>query len=102
MGAHAARRLLAGDGPGERWDPVPWFWSDQYDRKIQLAGRAGPGDDVEVVAGSLEERRFATLYGRGGSAVGVLTMNMPAKVVKLRALVEERVSWSDALAQARA
>jgi 3-phenylpropionate/trans-cinnamate dioxygenase ferredoxin reductase component len=102
MGAHAARRLLAGDGPGERWDPVPWFWSDQYDRKIQLAGRAGPGDDVEVVAGSTDDRRFTALYGRGGRVVGVLTMNMPAKLVKLRALVEERTPWSDALAQATA
>ena len=38
MGAHAARTLLAGDAGGEPFMPVPWFWSDQYDRKIQLAG----------------------------------------------------------------
>ncbi len=28
-------------GPGDRFAPVPWFWSDQYDRKIQVAGRTG-------------------------------------------------------------
>ena len=31
--------------PGEPFAPVPWFWSDQYDRKIQLAGRVRPTDD---------------------------------------------------------
>ena len=43
MGEAAAQRLLAehhGTEP-EVFDPVPWFWSDQYDRKIQLAGRSG-------------------------------------------------------------
>ena len=33
------------------YDPVPWFWSDQYDRKIQLAGRIRPDDDVQIDAG---------------------------------------------------
>ncbi|MET0804970.1 MAG: FAD-dependent oxidoreductase, partial [Acidimicrobiales bacterium] len=64
QGAAAARRLLAGDEPGERFEPVPWFWSDQYDRKIQLAGRSGPDDLVRVVHGSVDERRFVALFGR--------------------------------------
>src|SRR5690606_34526803 len=46
MGAYAGRRLLAGDGPIEPFTPVPWFWSDQYDRKLQLAGRSSAGDEV--------------------------------------------------------
>ncbi len=101
MGAHAARRLLGGPGSLEPYAPVPWFWSDQYDRKLQLAGRACAGDDVEVVAGSTAERRFAALYGRGGRVVGVLGMNMPAKVMRWRALVEAGASWDHALAAAR-
>ena len=42
MGAHAAGTLLADlrGGQGEPFAPVPWFWSDQYDRKVQLAGRS--------------------------------------------------------------
>jgi 3-phenylpropionate/trans-cinnamate dioxygenase ferredoxin reductase component len=104
MGEAAARRLLAedsDDGP-VAFDPVPWFWSDQYDRKIQLAGRSSADDDVEVVLGSLEERRFVALYGRDDVVVGVLGMNRPAHVARLRSLVEDRVNWADGLDRARA
>jgi NADPH-dependent 2,4-dienoyl-CoA reductase/sulfur reductase-like enzyme len=100
MGTHAAHSLLAG-AAARPFEPVPWFWSDQYDRKIQLAGRAGPDDVVEVVSGSVEERRFVALYGRGGVVVGVLGMNQPARVMKLRALVEEGAGWDTALEVAR-
>jgi len=102
MGAHAARTLLAGPEGAEAFAPVPWFWSDQYDRKVQLAGRAGADDDVEVVSGSVEERRFVAFYGRSGRVVGVLGMNQPAKVARWRSLVEQRTAWDDALAIAGA
>lgn len=101
MGAHAARTLLAGPGEAVPYAPVPWFWSDQYDRKVQLAGRSGAGDDVEVVAGSIEERRFVAFYGRAGRLVGVLGMNQPAKVARWRALVAQGTSWDDALVAAK-
>ncbi len=103
MGEAAARRLLAehhGTEP-EVFDPVPWFWSDQYDRKIQLAGRSSADDDVEVVIGSTDEHRFVALYGREGRVVGVLGMNRPRHVMQLRGLVEEPTSWADGLARAR-
>jgi 3-phenylpropionate/trans-cinnamate dioxygenase ferredoxin reductase component len=102
MGAHAARTLLAGPGRALPFSPVPWFWSDQYDRKVQLAGRAGARDTVEVVSGTVEERRFVALYGRGGRVVGVLGMNRPAQVMRWRSLLEQPTSWDDALTAARA
>jgi 3-phenylpropionate/trans-cinnamate dioxygenase ferredoxin reductase subunit len=104
MGAHAARTLLASFArqPGQPFDPVPWFWSDQYDRKVQLAGRASAGDEVVVVSGSVEERRFVAFYGRAGRIVGVLGMNQPAKVMRWRSLVEEGAPWAEALATAQA
>ena len=104
MGEAAAKRLLADhDGRAtEVFDPVPWFWSDQYDRKIQLAGRSSAGDDVEIVVGSLEERRFVALYGRAGRVVGVLGMNRPRHVMQLRGLVEAGVGWDEGRSQARA
>lgn len=100
MAAHAARRLLA-DGrgePGEAFAPVPFFWSDQYDRKIQLAGRVRPDDDLAIVAGSVDDRRFCALYGREGRVVGALTMNMPAKVIRYRRQIAEGLGWDEALA----
>jgi NADPH-dependent 2,4-dienoyl-CoA reductase/sulfur reductase-like enzyme len=103
MGAHAARRLLAGEGePTEAlaYDPVPWFWSDQYDRKIQLAGRSAGADEVRVVDGSTAERRFVALYRRGDRLAGVLAMNRPRPLLTYQRLVERGASWSEALAEA--
>ncbi len=101
-GEAAARRLLSeqrGSTP-DAFDPVPWFWSDQYDRKIQLAGRPGPGDEVVVVHGSTEEFRFVALYRRDDRLVGVLGMNRPRHVMQLRALLEEHATWDQALQRA--
>ncbi len=104
MGETAARTLLANDGSGlaPSFDPVPWFWSDQYDRKIQLAGRSSAEDDVEIVIGSLVERRFVALYGRNGRVRGVLGMNRPRHVMQLRDLVDRESPWEEGLAAARA
>ena len=103
MGEHAARRLLAdlaGADPAgcDPYDPVPWFWSDQYDRKIQLAGRSSGADEVRVVDGEVAERRFAALYRRGDRLVGVLAMNRPRVLNTYRALVERGATWAEALA----
>lgn len=100
QGAAAARRLLAGDGPGEPYEPVPWFWSDQYDRKIQLAGRSGADAEVAVVHGSVDERRFVALYGRTGRLIGVLGINRPRHVMQWRARITDGMAWDDALALA--
>ena len=53
---------------------------------------------VEVVTGSLEERRFAAIYGRGGRIVAVLGMNRPRHVMQYRQLIAQRASFDDALA----
>lgn len=97
-GEAAARRLLAeanNEAPAV-FDPVPWFWSDQYDRKIQLAGRPMPTDECVVVHGSTEEFRFVALYGDGERFTGVLGMNRPRHVIQLRALLEDGASFSEA------
>jgi NADPH-dependent 2,4-dienoyl-CoA reductase/sulfur reductase-like enzyme len=104
QGEAVGRRLLA-DRTGatpESYDPIPWFWSDQYDRKIQLAGWSGSEHDVEVVHGTTDERRFVALYGRDDRVTGVLGMNRPRHVMQLRHLVEEGAAWDDAVASARA
>lgn len=94
---HAAKALLAGAG-ATPYASVPWFWSDQYDRKVQLAGRVRSGDEVVIVEGSLAERRFVALYGRAGRLVGVLAMNRPRPVVQLRPRIAEHISFEEARA----
>ena len=103
-GEAAARRLRAEveGAPPERFDPIPWFWSDQYDRKLQLAGRPGPEDTARVVHGSTDDFRFVTLYGREGRLVGVFGMNRPRHVMTLRGLLEEGASFDEAVDRAEA
>ena len=101
MASHAARRLLQSDAEATPFTPVPFFWSDQYDRKIQLAGRPRPDDDVHIATGSLAERRFAALYGREGKLVAVLGVNRPRHVAQYRQLIVDGASLDDAVAFSR-
>jgi len=100
QGAHAGRRLLAGEGRGEPYANVPFFWSDQYEVKLQAAGRPRGDDRVQVVHGSLAERRFVALYGRAGRLVGAVGMNRARLLVGYRRMIHERVGFEEALAAA--
>jgi NADPH-dependent 2,4-dienoyl-CoA reductase/sulfur reductase-like enzyme len=104
QGAAAARNLLvtAAGGEATPYQAVPFFWSDQYDARIQCLGRPDPTDEVVVVHGSLVERRFVALYGRHGRLRGVLGVSLPKLVMPYRALLGRSVSWDDAHAHARA
>jgi len=75
---------------------VPFVWSDQYDRKIQLAGRLEGADEARLVDGSLEERRFVMLFGSRGRVVGVVGFNRPRLVMKARGLIRERAPFAGA------
>ena len=86
QGEAAARALLRGE-EAEPFTPVPYFWSDQYDTKIQFVGLADPGDDVLVVEGSVEERRFVAAFGRHGRLVAALAFNRPPRIMKYRAML---------------
>jgi NADPH-dependent 2,4-dienoyl-CoA reductase/sulfur reductase-like enzyme len=103
QGVAAARRLLVAEGEEPvAYAPVPFVWSDQYDRKIQTVGHFRGDDEMEVVHGTLEERRFVSVFGRNGRLVGALGFSMPAKVMQYRKMIEERASFADALERARA
>lgn len=102
QGALAATNLIA-EAAGEVTEvyaPVPFFWSEQYDRRIQFLGRAGPDDDVQIVAGSVTDRQFAALFGRAGRLRGVLGLNMPRHVMPFRKPLLEAITWDDALERA--
>lgn len=93
---HAARTLLEPSDP-RPFAAVPMFWSDQYEIKIQGAGRPRADDDLRICGGSLEDEQFVALYSRGGRPVGVITFNQPAKLVQLRRLIAQRGTLEDAL-----
>ncbi len=99
QGGHAASSLLAGEA-AQPYAPVPWFWSDQYDRKIMLAGRPAGADEVRVVEGSLDEHRFVALYRKGGQVIAALGMNRPAPLARWRLRLADGVSWDEATADA--
>lgn len=95
MGQAAARRLLAGDGEAEPFDPVPWFWSDQYGVRIQMAGR--PDGEMRVVDGALGDDRFVALFGRDGMVTGAFGWNWPAKTVRYRMAIANGLRWDEAV-----
>jgi NADPH-dependent 2,4-dienoyl-CoA reductase/sulfur reductase-like enzyme len=99
QGVHVARRLLGDETP---FAPVPFVWSDQYDRKIQTVGVVGADADVHIAHGSLAERQFVALFGRNGRLTGALGFNRARFVMQYRKLIAERASWGDALAHADA
>ena len=100
QGAAAARRLLAGPDDAQPFAPVPYFWSDQYDTKIQFVGRCTAEDELRVVDGSVEERRFVALFGRKGRLVGALAFSRPRLLMGYRRLLASSATFEDAIAHA--
>ncbi len=100
QGSYVAERLAGSDVGAEPFAPVPFFWSDQYDVKIQFAGRMRADDEVRIVAGSPAERKFTALYGREGQLRGVLTFSRPRDLAKFRRLIAERADFASAVATA--
>ena len=73
------------------YDPLPWFWSDQYDIKLQIAGLSEGYDDT-VVAGSPEEHKFYVAYLKEGALIAVDSINSPRSHMMARRAIGK--SWS--------
>ena len=67
----AAANMLGGD---RVYSAVPWFWSDQYELKLQMVGFSSDGDE-EVVRGDVDSDSFAIFYLRDKKIVAVDTVN---------------------------
>lgn len=74
---------------------VPYFWSDQYDVKIQCLGEPCATDMVHLVQD--DGRRFLAFYERGGVVVGVVGAGMPSIVMKARAKIAAAAPIADVL-----
>ncbi|PVB61544.1 FAD-dependent oxidoreductase [Labrenzia sp. 011] len=76
------------------YDPLPWFWSDQYDIKLQIAGLSDGYDDT-VVVGSPEDHKFYVAYLKAGQLVAVDSINSPRSHMMARRVIGD--SWRDGL-----
>jgi 3-phenylpropionate/trans-cinnamate dioxygenase ferredoxin reductase subunit len=82
---HAA---LAMQGKHTAYKEVPWFWSDQYDLKLQIAGLAWP-DDRTVLRGDPAARKFAVFHLREGRVAAVESVNAAPEYLVGRKLIAE-------------
>ncbi|MEE1798020.1 MULTISPECIES: FAD-dependent oxidoreductase [unclassified Streptomyces] len=95
QGMAAARNLLRPEAR-KPFAPVPYFWSDQYDMKIQAYGYLRGHDEVAVVAGDLAERRFVAAYRTGDRVTGALAVGMPPKEIRQwRQAIAAGASWQE-------
>lgn len=73
-------------GQAKPYDALPWFWSDQYDVKLQSAGLNSGYDHLEML-GEPAKRRFCILYFRHSRLICVDAINMPMAFMKAKALI---------------
>ena len=92
QGAVAARTLLAGPGRAEVFDMVPYFWSDQYDVKVQMIGTPADYDAIEIIEGKRGGWEFVAAYGRGGRTIAVLG-TIPNRVHAYRDAISNRAEF---------
>jgi NADPH-dependent 2,4-dienoyl-CoA reductase/sulfur reductase-like enzyme len=100
-GAAATRNLLHGRDASEAYEPVLFFWSDQYATKIQLIGRPSPDDEVVIVDGSVDEGKLVALYRHGDRLSAALAFSRPRQLMSYRPLLAAGASFDEALALAR-
>ena len=84
----AAVSLLGGDQP---YDTVPWFWSDQYNLKLQIAGLSQHHDQV-VLRGDPDANGFAAFYLGDGNLLAVDAVNSPKEFMLGKRLIMQRAA----------
>jgi 3-phenylpropionate/trans-cinnamate dioxygenase ferredoxin reductase component len=83
---HAALAMVGKHTP---YSEVPWFWSDQYDLKLQIAGLAKAGDSI-VVRGAPNSRKWAAFHLREGRVAAVEAVNAAPEYIVGRKLIADR------------
>ncbi|SEH00256.1 Reductase C-terminal [Nonomuraea solani] len=98
QGMAAARNLLAGPRARKPFAPVPYFWSDQYDMRIQAYGYLRGHDEVAIVEGDVTGHRFVAAYRTGDRLTGALAVGMPPKAIRRwRQAIAVRATWREAV-----
>ena len=73
------------------YDALPWFWSDQYDLKLQIAGLSQGYDELIIRGDRENSRSFAAFYLREGAVIAVDAVNRPPEFMMGKRLITERV-----------
>ena len=73
-------------GSLEPYNQVPWFWSDQYDLKLQIAGLSSRSDQA-VIRGEPKSRSFAAFFLRDGRLTAVYAINSPREFMLSKKLI---------------
>ncbi len=94
--AALARYWTTGEEPGRL---IPYFWSDQYGRKIQMLGHPRRDDDVRRVK-ETDAGQWLGLYSRRGLVTGLVALNQPRALMLSKVLLETPTSLDDALLRA--
>jgi 3-phenylpropionate/trans-cinnamate dioxygenase ferredoxin reductase component len=81
-------------GTQRRHEAVPWFWSDQYDLRLKMAGLAS-GYERIVLRGSFERKSFSVFYLTGRRVLAVDTVNRPLEFMLSKRLVGEGIELDD-------
>ncbi len=82
--AQVVARLI--NGEAKSYDAVPWFWSNQYDLRLQTVGLSA-GFDETILRGDPLSRAFSVIYLRGGRVVALDCVNATKDYVQGKALV---------------
>lgn len=77
-------------GQDTSYSQVPWFWSDQYDLKLQIAGLS-EGYDSVAIRGNPVERSFSCLYLKENRLIAVDAINAPRDFVQSKQLIADHV-----------
>ncbi|WPC67189.1 FAD-dependent oxidoreductase [Rhodoferax ferrireducens] len=92
QGKSVAAALLGQERP---FTATPWFWSDQYDKKLQMAGLSG-GADQWAVRGDMDSGRFSVYHLRAGQLLAVDSVNASCDHLQARKLLDAGVSLTPA------
>lgn len=73
-------------GDDKVYAAIPWFWSDQYDLKLQMVGFSADGDS-QVLRGDMDTHQFAIFYLKDGKVVAADAVNSPKEFMLCKQLV---------------